>query len=113
MAMHISLGTYHGAVVVDDVSTNYPFESLNTFQMEILNGLKEHCFVVWKELERAKFEDVKVIKKQLKDIHDRFERAKQKDSEMTRRGTSLKARALMKNLAKASHAHDHNHAVDE
>ena len=35
-ASHISLGTYHGAVVVDDICTNYPLEIISTEQNDIL-----------------------------------------------------------------------------
>ena len=41
-ASHISLGTYHGAVVVDDICTDYPFEPVSVFQQDILQALKRH-----------------------------------------------------------------------
>lgn len=45
------------------------------------------------------------------DLHDRYEEAKRKDEEMTRRGTSLKAHALMNKMAKI---HEHQeHDIDE
>lgn len=62
-AMHVSLGTYHGGVVVDDISTNYPLELLPPYQNDILQGLKEHCLKVWDELVKSKQEQVMMIKK--------------------------------------------------
>jgi hypothetical protein len=49
-AKHVSLGTYHGGVVCNDVDTDYEFKPLGSNCREILMEMREHLVGEWDRL---------------------------------------------------------------